>query len=65
MTSVAIVPGAAKVPVLVPFLCPLCAAPNGVHLLTLSRLGSMQCAACTKKLRAADVMRALHAPRKP
>ncbi|MFA5860845.1 MAG: hypothetical protein WDA16_04035 [Candidatus Thermoplasmatota archaeon] len=62
MTPVA--PGTTKAPVLVPFLCPICAAPNAVHLVTLSRQGIMPCVACHKKLRAADVMRALHTPRK-
>lgn len=54
---------AAKPPVLVPFVCPVCAAPNAVNLIALSRAGSTECASCKKRLRSADVMRAMHAPR--
>ena len=50
--------------VMVPFVCPICAGPNEVHLITLSRAGSMNCAKCGKKLRVPDVMKAMHAPRK-
>lgn len=54
-----------KQPVLVPFLCPICAAPNAVNLILLSRAGQTTCGACSKRLRSQDVMRAMHAPRKP
>jgi hypothetical protein len=54
---------AAKPVVLVPFVCPICAAPNAVQLIALSRAGGMNCAGCQKRLRATDVMRAMHAPR--
>lgn len=54
----------AKAPVLVPFVCPVCAAANAVHLLTLSRAGFHVCVGCSRKLRSQDVMRAMHAPRK-
>ncbi len=54
----------AKKIVLVPFVCPICAAPNAVQLIALSRAGGMDCAECKKHLRATDVMRAMHAPRK-
>lgn len=60
MTSAA----APKAPVLVPFVCPVCAAPNGVNLIALSRAGHTTCVKCEKKLRAADVMRAMHDPRR-
>ena len=59
MTTVA----AAKAPVLVPFVCPVCTAPNGVGLIALSRAGGVACSGCKKWLRSADVMRAMHAPR--
>ena len=59
MSSVA----ASKPLVLVPFVCPICRAQNAVGLVALSRAGSMTCAGCQKKLRASDVMRAMHAPR--
>lgn len=52
-----------KPQVLVPYVCPVCAAPNEVHLISLSRAGGTDCAACGKWLKAADVMRAIHAPR--
>ena len=55
---------AVKAPVLVPFVCPICAAPNAVNLIALSRAGCTSCAACKKNLRSADVMRAMHSPRK-
>ena len=55
---------AAKPVVLVPFVCPVCTAPNGVGLIALSRAGGVNCSACKRWLRAADVMRAMHAPRK-
>lgn len=50
--------------VLVPFLCPICTAQNNINLIALSRAGGMNCGSCTKRLRAQDVMRAMHAPRK-
>lgn len=53
-----------KALVLVPFLCPICTAQNNVNLIVLSRAGGMNCCSCTKRLRAQDVMRAMHAPRK-
>jgi len=53
----------AKAPVLISFVCPICAGPNAVALLVLSRAGGIDCAACGKWLRAADVMRAIHSPR--
>jgi hypothetical protein len=49
--------------VLVPFVCPVCTAANGVHLISLSRAGGTTCAGCSKWLKSADVMRAIHAPR--
>lgn len=55
---------AVKAPVLVPFVCPVCAGPNAVALIPLSRAGGVSCERCKKWLRAADVMRAMHAPRK-
>lgn len=61
MTSAPV--AAAKAPVLVPFVCPICAAPNDVSLIALSRAGFTSCASCKKKLRAQDVMRARLAPR--
>lgn len=60
MTTVAEV----KPVVLVPFVCPVCTAPNGVGLIALSRAGGVNCAGCNRWLRSADVMRAMHAPRK-
>lgn len=54
---------AVKPVVLVPFVCPICAAPNAVNLIALSRAGSTDCASCKKRLRSADVMRAMHSPR--
>lgn len=50
-------------PVLVPFVCPVCAASNAVELIVLSRAGGVACVGCKKYLRSADVMRAMHAPR--
>ena len=55
---------APKALVLVPFVCPICAGPNAVNLIVLSRAGGTDCAKCGKRLRASDVMRAMHAPRK-
>ena len=55
---------AAKTPVLVPFVCPVCAGPNAVALIPLSRAGGVNCSKCNKWLKAHDVMRAMHAPRK-
>ncbi|HWG91830.1 MAG TPA: hypothetical protein VNZ52_13355 [Candidatus Thermoplasmatota archaeon] len=52
-----------KAPVTVPFVCPLCAGASGVHLISLSRAGGVDCLACGKWLRATDVMRAMHSPR--
>lgn len=54
-----------RVPVLIPFVCPICAGANAIELLVLSRAGGMDCAECGKRLRAADVMRAIHSPRSP
>lgn len=54
-----------RAPVLVPFVCPICAGPNAVALIALSRAGGVKCAKCSKWLRANDVMRAMHAPRTP
>lgn len=54
---------ASKGPVLIPFICPICAGSNAVELIVLSRAGGMDCAACGKHLRSTDVMRAMHAPR--
>lgn len=53
----------AKAPVLISFVCPICAGANAVGLLALSRAGGVDCVACKKWLRAADVMRAIHSPR--
>ena len=53
----------AKVPVLIPFVCPICAGSNAIELLVLSRAGGMECVECGKYLRSADVMRAMHSPR--
>lgn len=55
----------AKPQVTVPFVCPVCAAPNGVHLISLSRAGGVDCTGCGRWLKAADVMRAIHSPRGP
>ena len=52
-----------KVPVLIPFVCPICTGQNAVELLVLSRAGGMDCGECGKYLRSADVMRAIHSPR--
>ena len=52
-----------KTPVLIPFVCPVCAGANAVELLALSRAGGVDCVECGKFLRSADVMRAIHAPR--
>ena len=49
--------------VLCPFVCPICTAHNAVNLIALSRAGQTTCVGCQKKLRANDVMRAMHAPR--
>lgn len=48
-----------------PFVCPVCAAENAVELLVLSRAGGTDCVGCKRRLRSADVMRAMHAPRAP
>jgi uncharacterized protein YbaR (Trm112 family) len=56
---------ALKPPVLVPLVCPVCAAPNAVALVALSRAGGHTCQRCNKWLRVQDVMRAMHAPRQP
>ncbi|MBI4393503.1 MAG: hypothetical protein HY556_06875 [Euryarchaeota archaeon] len=48
-----------KVPVLVAFHCPRCIAPNSVELIALSRSGFMNCDGCGRRLKSADVMRAL------
>lgn len=52
-----------KPPVLVPFVCPICATDNAVSLIALSRAGGMTCPSCKKWLRSQDVMRARLAPR--
>ena len=52
-----------KAPVLIPFVCPICAGANAVNLISLSRAGGVACEACKKRLRHTDVMRAMHAPR--
>jgi len=52
-----------RVPVLIPFICPICAGSNAVELIVLSRAGGMDCTVCGKRLRSADVMRAMHSPR--
>lgn len=52
-----------KQQVQVPFVCPVCTAANAVHLISLSRAGGVDCSACGKWLKAADVMRAIHSPR--
>lgn len=48
---------------MIPFVCPICAGANAVELVTLSRAGAVDCAKCGKRLRSADVMRAIHTPR--
>ena len=48
---------------LVPFVCPVCAAANAVHLITLSRAGGTECVGCARWLKSAIVMKAMHAPR--
>lgn len=53
----------AKAPIEIPFVCPICAGKNAVHLISLSRAGGMDCTVCKKWLRAADIMRAMHSPR--
>lgn len=50
-------------PVLIPFVCPVCAGANAVELVKLSRAGGMSCVVCERYLRSADVMRAMHSPR--
>ena len=60
MSNVAVV----KPLVLVPYVCPICAAANAVNLIALSRAGNTQCQGCKKTLRSGDVMRAMHSPRK-
>lgn len=52
-----------KTPVRIPFVCPVCAGANAIELLVLSRAGGAECVKCAKWLKAADVMRAIHAPR--
>jgi Zn ribbon nucleic-acid-binding protein len=52
-----------KAPVLIPFVCPVCAGANAIELLVLSRAGGTECVECGKHLRSADVMRAIHSPR--
>ena len=52
-----------KPTVLIPFVCPVCAAANGVELILLSRAGGTACKGCARWLKSADVMRAIHAPR--
>jgi hypothetical protein len=52
-----------KIPVRIPFVCPVCAGQNAIELLILSRAGGAECIKCEKWLKAADVMRAIHAPR--
>jgi hypothetical protein len=49
-------------PVLVGFHCPLCSSPQQASLLVVSRAGLHACTACGRKLKAADVSRALHTP---
>jgi len=49
--------------VLIPFVCPVCAGANAVHLITLSRAGGVSCAECQRWLKSTDVMRAMHSPR--
>lgn len=54
---------ASVAPITIPFVCPVCAGANAVHLISLSRAGGMDCVVCEKWLRATDVMRAMHSPR--
>lgn len=56
---------AAKVPVLVPFVCPVCRGANAVGLLAVSRAGGVRCSACERWLKSADVARAIHSARTP
>ena len=56
---------APRAPVLIPFVCPICAGSNAVELIILSRAGGMSCQQCGKHLRSTDVMRAMHSPRSP
>ena len=65
LPKVVTIASAPKAPVLIPFVCPICAGGNAVELLILSRAGGMSCQQCGKHLRSADVMRAMHAPRSP
>jgi hypothetical protein len=52
-----------KALVLVSVVCPICAAPNQVHLITVSQAGGAACTACKKWLSSQDIMRARLAPR--
>lgn len=61
VTTVATLPP--KAPVLIPFVCPVCAGANAIELIPLSRAGGVACVECGKYLRATDVMRAIHSPR--
>ena len=63
--SSAVAAAPSKPVVLVPFVCPVCASPCAVSLIELSRKSGTTCASCQKWLRQTDVMRAMHAPRKP
>lgn len=56
---------APKVPPLLAFVCPACAAPNEVDLLALSRERATACTACKRRLRDVDVIRARTFPRAP
>jgi hypothetical protein len=47
-------------PVQVTFACPICAAPQQVGLIALSRAGFMNCSMCNRKLKAAQVSQAIH-----
>jgi len=53
-----------KAIVLVPFVCPICAASHGVHLISVTRAGGTACPSCGKWLRLMDVVRAIHDPRR-
>ncbi|HEX2022141.1 MAG TPA: hypothetical protein VHH36_05470 [Candidatus Thermoplasmatota archaeon] len=49
--------------VLAPFVCPVCAAPNAVHLITVSQARGAACVSCRKWLTSQDIMRARISPR--
>lgn len=52
-----------RAPVMVPFLCPVCAARQSADLVALSRSGQQGCVGCLRKLTRGQVSRGIERAR--